>query len=229
MTRDFNIVAVWGTDGNFPSETRTIAPDHPQMFLKSSHAVIDDGQPLILHPDISQRVVCEAELAIVIGTECRNVANSDSARDMILGYTVANDVSARDLQDIDSHWSRAKSLDGFCPLGSHLISPDAAPAWKDAVIRSTLDGVLVQESTVSEAYISPEELIVWASGQFTLYPGDVFLLGTPAYLPPQGEAAAVLRPGVEMVASIEGIGQVRTPVLSSLDLSNHEALDAQHD
>ncbi|WAC57528.1 fumarylacetoacetate hydrolase family protein [Gordonia sp. SL306] len=212
MSRSFEPRTIWGTGGNFPTLESTAPPPRPQLFVKNTHSVIGDDESLHLSGDIAQRVVCEGELAIVIGTECRRLTSADEARAVIAGYTVANDVTARDLQDVDAHWSRAKGLDGFCPLGAGLVAPVDAPDWDEAIIRTRVDGQTIQHTPVSAAFVGAEELVVWASQQFTLHPGDVFLLGTPDYLPPGREDAAVLRPGSVVEIDIAGIGSLRTPV-----------------
>ncbi|MBD0859669.1 fumarylacetoacetate hydrolase family protein [Gordonia sp. zg691] len=213
MDHPLNPRTVWGTAGNYPTPEQSSAPPRPQLFIKNSNSVIGDGEPIRLSGSTARRVVCEGELAVVIGRECRRLASLDEAREAIAGYTVANDVTARDLQAVDGHWARAKGLDGFCPLGADLITPRNAPAWRDAVIRTTLDGRLVQETPVAKAYVGPEALIMWASAHFTLHPGDVFLVGTPDYLLPHREDAAVLRPGNTVQIRIEGIGTITTPVV----------------
>ncbi|NDZ92803.1 fumarylacetoacetate hydrolase family protein [Streptomyces sp. SID6673] len=212
MSGSFGPRTIWGTGGNFPTLESSTPPPRPQLFVKNTHSVIGDGEPLHLPLDVAQRVVCEGELAIVIGTGCRHLTSTDDARNVIAGYTVANDVTARDLQDVDAHWSRAKGLDGFCPLGAGLVAPADAPDWDDAIIRTRLDGETIQHTPVSAAYVGPEALVAWASQQFTLHPGDVFLLGTPDYLPPGREDGAVLRPGSVVEIDIAGIGTLRTPV-----------------
>ena len=203
---------IWGTARNFPVGA-SLPPREPQLFVKNSHAMIGPGEPLRLTGSVAQRVVAEGELAIVIGEQCRDLGSVSDARAVIAGYCIANDVTARDLQEIDDHWSRGKGLDGFCPLGSQVVAPDDVPAWDEVVIRTWVDSALVQEEAVAAAFVGPEELVRWASKQFTLHPGDVFLLGTPDYLPSGDESGAVLRPGCTATVEIAGIGSLVTPVI----------------
>lgn len=212
LKRPHQVRTIWGTARNFPVGA-SLPPRQPQLFVKNTHAVIGPGEPLRLTGSVAQRVVAEGELAIVIGRRCRGLATAEQARAIIAGYCVANDVTARDLQSIDDHWSRGKGLDGFCPLGTELVAPRDMPAWESVVITTWVDAALVQQEKVAAAFVEPEELVCWASQQFTLHPGDVFLLGTPDYLPSGDETGAVLRPGSTAKVEITGIGELVTPVL----------------
>ncbi|WP_232375343.1 fumarylacetoacetate hydrolase family protein [Mycolicibacterium baixiangningiae] len=212
MKRSHDVRTIWGTARNFPVGASR-PPVEPQLFIKNAHAVIGPGEPLRLSGGVAQRVVAEGELAIVIGERCRGLATPAQARTCIAGYCVANDVTARDLQECDDHWSRGKGLDGFCPLGTELVAPPDLPAWDEVVIRTWVAEKLVQEEAVAAAYVGPEELVCWASQQFTLHPGDVFLLGTPDYRPSGDETGAVLRPGCTARVEIAGIGELVTPVV----------------
>lgn len=212
MNRSHELRTIWGTARNYPVGA-SLPPREPQLFVKNTHAVIGPGEPLRLSGSVAQRVVAEGELAIVIGEQCRGLSSPDRARAKIAGYCVANDVTARDLQEVDDHWSRAKGLDGFCPLGIDLVAPADMPTWDAVVIRTWVDQELVQEESVAAAFVGPEELVCWASQQFTLHPGDVFLLGTPDYRPSGDESGAVLRPGCTARVDITGIGELVTPVI----------------
>ncbi|WP_307786889.1 fumarylacetoacetate hydrolase family protein [Mycolicibacterium mengxianglii] len=212
MNRPFDVKTIWGTARNFPVGAGD-PPHTPQLFVKNPHAVIGPDEPLPLTGSVAQCVVAEGELAIVIGRRCRDLTTPAQARAHIAGYCIANDVTARDLQEIDDHWSRAKGLDGFCPLGTDLVAPADMPGWDEVVITTWVDCVLVQQESVSAAYVGPEDLVCWASQQFTLHPGDVFLLGTPDYRPSGDESGAVLRPGHTVKVEITGIGELITPVI----------------
>ncbi|MGV9803694.1 fumarylacetoacetate hydrolase family protein, partial [Mycobacterium sp. NPDC003449] len=158
MNRSHDVRTIWGTGGNFPVDG-SAPPREPQLFVKNTHAVIGPGEPLRLTGSVAKRVVAEGELAVVIGDRCRGLFTPEQARSHIAGYCVANDVTSRDLQEIDDHWSRAKGLDGFCPLGVDLVAPGDMPAWDEVLIRTWVDGRLVQAEPVSAAHVGPEDLV----------------------------------------------------------------------
>ncbi len=166
------------------------APANPLIFLKPSTTVIGPGLPILRPPD-SQRVDYEGELAVVIGQPCRDVAEA-RARDVVLGYTVANDVTARDLQSADGQWTRAKGYDSFCPLGP-WIETSLDPS--DLAIETTLDDATVQKSRTSMLIHGIEKQIAYISRVMTLLPGDTILTGTPAGVGPDGRRADRLGDG----------------------------------
>ncbi|CED91513.1 MAG: fumarylacetoacetate hydrolase family protein [Actinomyces succiniciruminis] len=185
------------------------APADPIVFLKPNTAVIGPDMPIVL-PDWSREVHYEAELAVVIKTVVKDASPRDAAA-AVLGYTVANDVSARDCQRQDSTWTRAKAFDTSCPLGPWIEIPEPAgerPAFDpaDAVVRARVDGRVVQEGNTADMIHSVPELIAYVSRIFTLLPGDVVLTGTPAGV---GEIHAGQRVEVE----VEGIGSFGNPVV----------------
>jgi 2-keto-4-pentenoate hydratase/2-oxohepta-3-ene-1,7-dioic acid hydratase in catechol pathway len=177
------------------------APAEPLIFLKPSTAVIGPGAP-VAYPRQSRRVDFEGELAVVIGRICRDVEES-GALDAVLGYTCANDVTARDLQASDGQWSRAKGFDSFCPLGP-WIETDLDPA--DLAISTRLNGDTRQRARTSALVHPIEKLVAYASSVMTLLPGDVVLTGTPAGVGP-------MRPGDEVTVDIDGIGALTNRVL----------------
>lgn len=169
-------------------------PDEPVLFLKPATAVIGPGEK-ILYPPASSQVDYEAELAVVIGRTCRNVRVQE-ARQYILGYTCANDVTARDLQRRDGQWTRAKSFDTFLPLGPYIVN-DLDPGRLKIYLR--LNGEIRQESCTDQLLFNVSELVSFISRVMTLNPGDVILTGTPAGVGP----VAV---GDKVEVEIEGIG-----------------------
>ncbi len=175
-------------------------PDIPLLFLKPPSALIGHDAAIRLPPQ-SQRVEHEAELAVVIGKTGRWI-NMQDAHQHIFGYTVANDVTARDLQRLDLQWTRAKGFDTFCPLGP-WIETDFDPA--DAVIRCRVNGDMRQMASTRDMVFTVRHLIAFASSIMTLEPGDVLLTGTPAGVGP-------LLPGDTVEVSIEGLGVLRNPV-----------------
>lgn len=175
-------------------------PDLPLLFLKPPSSVIGPGQTIMLPPQ-SQRVEHEAELAVVIGKRGRWL-DPAAALEAVFGYTIANDVTARDLQRRDGQWTRGKGFDTFCPIGP-WIETDFDPA--DAVLTCTVNGELRQMGSTRDMVFRVRELVAYASSIMTLEPGDVLLTGTPAGVGP-------LEGGDEVAVSIEGLGELRNPV-----------------
>lgn len=175
-------------------------PELPLMFLKPPSAVIGNRQPILLPPQASQ-VEHEAELAVVIGRGGRWIPAED-ADQHILGYTVANDVTARDLQRADGQWTRSKGFDTFCPLGPWIETEFAAA---DALITCTVNGQMRQMASTRDMVFPVRRLVAYISSVMTLSPGDVILTGTPAGV---GE----LRNGDEVEVEIENLGRLVNPV-----------------
>lgn len=176
------------------------APEEPLLFLKPNTAVIGPGDTIV-RPRISEQTEYEGELAVVIGKVAKNVSAAD-ALDHVLGYTIANDVTARDLQRKDGQWARAKGFDTFCPLGP-TISTDFDVA--SATIETRVNGEVRQKAPLTDMIHSVEEIIAYASAVFTLLPGDVILTGTPA-----GVGTFVAGDTVEV--EITGLGILRSAV-----------------
>jgi 2-keto-4-pentenoate hydratase/2-oxohepta-3-ene-1,7-dioic acid hydratase in catechol pathway len=178
-------------------------PADPLVFLKPNTSVIgpDDA---IIHPRSSERVDYEGELAVVISRICKDVSAADAAK-VIFGYTVANDVTARDLQASDGQWARAKGFDTFCPLGP-WIETDFDPA--KSRVTTELDGDVVQDQPTSDMVFDVPTLIAYASSFMTLLPGDVILTGTPAGIGP-------MRPGQSVSVTVEGIGTLTNRVVAA--------------
>lgn len=177
-------------------------PANPVIFLKPSTAVTGPNAAIKLPRD-SERVDFEGELAVVIGMPCKDVPAA-RARDVVLGYTIANDVTARDQQQADGQWTRAKGHDTFCPLGPWI---DTTVDPSDLAIRTELDGEVRQDSRTSLLLHGVPELIEWVSRVMTLLPGDVILTGTPTGVGP-------MRPGQTVSVTVEGIGTLTNPVVS---------------
>ncbi len=190
------------------AETGKPLPQAPVVFAKAPTAVIGPGQPIILPAAGPACVDYEVELAVVIGRTCRNVAAAD-ARGVILGCTVANDVSARDWQQKLGQWVRAKSFDSFCPLGPCIVT-DIDPA--DLHLRAILNGQVVQEASTSDMIFSVPELIEFISADLTLAAGTVILTGTPAGVRVARSPQVFLRDGDSIACRIDGIGELTNPV-----------------
>ena len=179
------------------------APEEPLLFLKPSTSVIGSGDPIDL-PWQSEQVEHEGELAVVIGRMCKDVP-VDRVNDVIFGYTIANDVTARDLQKSDGQWTRAKGFDTFCPIGP-WIQTELNPA--DADITVTVNGEQRQHSGIDAMVHDVPALVAYVSSCMTLLPGDVILTGTPAGVGP-------LVAGDSVSVGITGIGTLTNPVRSA--------------
>lgn len=191
---------------NYPThadESRMDLPAEPLMFLKPPSSVIGPGAHVILPPQ-SERVDYEAELAVVIGRRCRNVA-LDDAWDYVLGVTCGNDVTARDLQMRDNQWARAKGFDTFSPLGPWLVTGLSEADVADLEVICRVNGELCQRGRTSEMVFSPSQLIAYIAGIMTLEPGDVIMTGTPSGVGPLAAEDVV-------EVEIGGIGVLRNPV-----------------
>ncbi len=177
------------------------APGEPVLFIKPSGTVIGNGD-FIEYPGSSSRVDYEAELAVVIGKRCRGVLPLQ-AEEHILGYTCANDVTARDLQQKDGQWTRAKSFDTFLPLGPYIVT-GIDP--HNLEIKSFLNGELKQKSSTANLIFSVPELVSFISGVMTLFPGDVILTGTPSGVGP-------MESGDVVEVEIEELGKLSNKVM----------------
>ena len=176
-------------------------PDKPLLFFKPPSAVIGAGADIV-YPPQSSRVDYEGELAIVIARRCKNVSRAE-ALDVVSGYTILNDVTARDLQSTDDQWARAKGFDTFAPLGP-CIAQGLDPGRLR--IRTTLNGELRQDSSTEMLIFDVPTLIEYITAAFTLEPGDVIGTGTPSGIGP-------MQPGDEVRVEIEGIGVLSNRVV----------------
>ena len=177
-------------------------PKLPLIFLKPPSAIINPGDKIVLPPQ-SNNVEHEAELVVVIGKKTRNVT-IENARDAIYGYTVGNDVTARDIQYSDAQWTRGKGFDTFCPFGP-WIETDFDPS--DALVTCHVNGQPRQMGTTRDLTFPVESLVAFISSVMTLEPGDLIFTGTPAGVGP-------LLDGDEVVVEIEGLGKLVNPVVS---------------
>ena len=197
------VVAFGRNYAEHAAELGNEVPGEPLMFLKPNTSVIGPDAPIIL-PVQSERVEHEAELAVVIGSIARNVP-AEHAEQVIFGYTIANDVTARDLQKKDGQWSRAKGFDSFCPTGPFIETEFDSTKGR---IECRVNGELRQEGDLALAERSVATLVEYASSIFTLLPGDILLTGTPKGVGP-------LEHGDVVECSIEGLGTLRNPVIAS--------------
>lgn len=194
------IIAVGLNYRSHAAELGMPVPAEPVLFMKPPSAVIGPGDDIIL-PAQSERVDYEAELALVIGRQARGVT-VDEAAACILGYTCANDVTARDLQALDGQWTRSKSFDTFCPAGPWVETEEPPPG---ALVELVLNGETRQSAPVSDMIFSPPELVAFIAGIMTLERGDIILTGTP---PGIGRLAS----GDHVVVRVEGVGELENRV-----------------
>ncbi|MCP4250672.1 MAG: fumarylacetoacetate hydrolase family protein [bacterium] len=186
-------------------------PEHPLIFIKATTSVIAAGEPIRLPPSAPDEVDYEAELAIVIGRRASRVT-VEQAPDYVLGYTCANDVTARDCQKrIDRQWTRAKGFDTFCPLGPWLVTPDAFDPG-DAAVECCLNDEVMQQGRTSDLVFDGPTLISYLSHQFTLLPGTVICTGTPAGVGFSRQPPVFLSAGDQVSVRISGIGTLINPV-----------------
>lgn len=195
-------------------ETKAPIPQYPILFMKSPGSIQHPDDPIELPRQLrSNKVDYECELAVVIGKEAKNV-HREEALSYVLGYTCANDVSARDWQKHagGGQWCRGKTFDTFCPLGPHLVTSDEIPDPNNLAIKTILNGQIMQDWTTRDMIFDVPALIEFLSGSTTLLPGTVILTGTPqgvgmARIPP-----VWLKNGDTVTIEIEGIGRLTNPV-----------------
>ncbi len=195
------IVAVGRNYLKHAAELGNEVPAEPLLFLKPPTTVIPANMP-IQYPALSNRVDYEGELALVMGDRCVD-CTPETARTKIWGYTIANDVTARDLQRSDGQWTRAKGFDTFCPLGPWIVREVNPSATLQTFIND--DPNPVQFASISDMTFSPEVIVAYISQVMTLLPGDVVLTGTP-------QGVGGMRVGDRIRVEIEGIGSLENPV-----------------
>jgi 2-keto-4-pentenoate hydratase/2-oxohepta-3-ene-1,7-dioic acid hydratase in catechol pathway len=196
-------------------ETKAKIPDYPILFMKGLGAVQDPGAPIVIPRHLaSEEVDYECELGVVIGRACKNVPR-DRALEYVLGYTCANDVSARDWQIKrgSGQWCRGKTFDTFAPLGPALVTPDEIPDPNALRISTTINGERLQDSSTADMIFDVPRLIEFLSGSTTLMPGTVILTGTPPGVGMARTPPRWLAPGDVVTVEIEKIGQLTNPVV----------------
>lgn len=198
------IVCVGRNYRDHAAELGNDVPAEPLLFFKPNTSVVGPGDAIVLPPQ-SERVDFEGELVAVIGRIAKNVP-AQNALDYVFGYTIGNDVTARDLQKSDGQWARAKGFDTFCPIGP-AIETDFDPTG-DAVVTTRLNGEVKQQGPISDMIFSLADVIAYASAAFTLLPGDLIMTGTPA-----GVGPFVAGDIVEV--EISGLGMLRNAARSA--------------
>jgi 2-keto-4-pentenoate hydratase/2-oxohepta-3-ene-1,7-dioic acid hydratase in catechol pathway len=193
-------------------ESNMPIPETPTVFAKFSTAVIGPGQPIVL-PKASTRPDYEAEFAIVIGKRGRHIPE-DRWREHVFGYTILNDVSARDFQMATSQWMIGKTFDTFAPIGPAIVTADEIDDPHNLAISLELSGEVLQDSNTSNLIFGVPKLVAYLSSVFTLEPGDIIATGTPSGVGFARKPPRYLKAGDECRVRIEGLGELYNPVVA---------------
>jgi 5-carboxymethyl-2-hydroxymuconate isomerase len=202
-----------GVGRNYAAHAEELAntvPTKPLLFAKFPNSVIGTGEAIVWSPALTEQVDWEGELAVIIGKQARNVQESE-AYDYVYGYTIANDITARDLQFADEQWVRGKGLDTFCPLGPCIVTRDEIADPHALTIVTQVNGETVQDASTSLMIYRIPHLIAFCSAAFTLEPGDVILTGTPAGVGMGMKPPRYLKDGDVVTVTIDSIGQISNP------------------
>lgn len=209
--RPGKIVAIGKNYAEHAKETGGSVPTAPIIFAKFPSSIIATGDPITWSESITTQVDWEGELAVVIGKKARNVSEED-ALNYVFGYTVAHDVSARDLQiRTDSQWTRGKSLDTFCPLGPWIVTTDELADPHNLSITTTVNGQVMQDGNTKDFIFNIPTLISYCSRMFTLEPGDLILTGTPSGVGEGMKPPQYLKDGDVVDIEIQNIGKISNP------------------
>lgn len=200
------------SDSGFDASEKQVIPDHPVIFTKAPTSVIGPDEPIVLANDPTGTTDYEGEMAVVIGRAARNVS-PENALDHVFGWTIVNDVTARDLQKRHVQWFVGKSPDTFCPMGPAITTIDELPDIGTSWMRTTVNGELRQEAPISALIFGVETLITTLSEVLTLEPGDVIATGTGLGVGIGFDPPRYLVTGDVVEVSIDGIGTLRNPVV----------------
>jgi len=207
ITNPTKIIAIGLNYADHVQESKGEIPESPIIFAKFPNSLIGHNERITWDTNLTKKVDFEAELAVIIGEKTYKCTKS-KAMDVILGYTCANDVSARDLQFGDGQWVRGKSLDTFCPLGPWIVTKDEIMDPHGLDIRCLLNGTLMQDSNTRMLIFKLPELISFVSNNFTLFPGDIILTGTPHGVGAFRDPSVYMKDGDEVVVEIAKIGRL---------------------
>jgi 2-keto-4-pentenoate hydratase/2-oxohepta-3-ene-1,7-dioic acid hydratase in catechol pathway len=194
------------------AEAGLTVPSVPTIFSKFSNVVIGPGDPIVL-PKISAKPDYEGEFAFIIGPGGRNIP-AERAMDHVFGYTIVNDVSARDFQMATTQWLMGKTFDTFAPMGPWLVTRDEIQDPHSLEISTEINGEILQQSNTRELIFSLPELIQFISSVVTLEPGDVVSTGTPAGVGFARKPPRYLKAGDEVIVRVSGLGELRNPVVA---------------
>ncbi len=205
-TQPSKIVCVGRNYREHAKELNHEIPTSPLIFLKPPSAVIAPGDEIRRPSALSQRVDYEGELGVVIGKRCHAIGDEEDVRSYILGYTCVNDVTARDLQNKDGQWTRAKGFDTFCPIGP--VVADGLDPWQGVRIETRLNGETRQSGTTADFIFPLDVILRYITSVMTLDPGDVIATGTPAGVGP-------MQPGDVVEVTVEGVGSLTNSVVNA--------------
>ena len=211
VTAPSKVIAIGLNYKKHQEESGLPVPKAPQSFCKYTTALIGHNRPIIYRRRDSRRVDYEVELAFVIGRRARDVKQA-KALDYVYGYTVCNDVSARDHQFAEGQVGRAKSFDTFCPLGPTIVTRDEIPDPQVLGIRCRVNGKTMQEENTADMIYSCADIIAYLSRFLTLEPGDVISTGTPSGVGFAREPPVFLLDGAVVEVEVDGVGTLRNPV-----------------
>ena len=201
--RPSKIVCVGRNYRDHAAELGNDVPKEPLLFLKPPSSLLPSGGTILM-PALSKRIDFEGELAIVIGRTCRSLTVADDPHDYIRGYTLVNDVTARDIQKSDGQWTRGKGWDTFCPTGP-IVSDELDPITTPVTLTTHLNGELRQTGSTADLIFPIPELLRYITAFMTLQPGDLIPTGTPAGVGP-------MQPGDTVAVSIAGLGALTNPL-----------------
>lgn len=206
-------------EGHRAQQTKQVLPAFPQFFTKPPTAVIGPGAPVHHDPKVTEKLDYEVELAVIIGRRGRDIAQTE-AWDHIFGYSIANDITARDLQRRQDQWFKGKAIDDGCPMGPEIVTADDLPAVHGPeapgiTVGTWVNGEHRQDGNTRDLIFPIPKLIEELSLGMTLEPGDIIMTGTPSGVGYAMEPPQFLTAGDEVVLRIEGIGELRTPIVGA--------------
>lgn len=205
------IIAIGKNYAEHAKETGSEPPKAPIIFAKFPSAIIATGEAITWSKSVTEEVDWEGELAVVIGKKARHVSEEDALK-YVFGYTIADDVSARDLQQrIDAQWTRAKSLDTFCPLGPWIVTADEIADPHNLSIKTKVNNKVMQDGNTKDFIFNIPTLVSYCSKMFTLEAGDLILTGTPSGVGMGMKPPKYLKDGDTVEITIEGIGKISNP------------------
>ena len=196
------------------AESNMELPKTPLLFTKFNSSITGPTDPVRIPEHLTSEVDYEVELSVIIGKTASNVRLED-ALNHVFGYTIINDVSARDIQFADKQWVRGKSLDTFCPMGPIIVTADEIPDPQNIKLGCQVNGIDLQNDTTKNMIFGVAVLVSELSRSFTLYPGDIIATGTPAGVGFSRKPPVYLRPGDSMRTWIENIGEMNNPIVQA--------------
>jgi 2-keto-4-pentenoate hydratase/2-oxohepta-3-ene-1,7-dioic acid hydratase in catechol pathway len=205
------IIAIGLNYRDHAAEQNVPLPKAPLIFAKFPSSINNPYGQLSWSPELTQEVDLEVELGVVIGRRARRVSEADALQ-YVFGYTVLNDVTARDLQHGDKQWVRGKSLDTFCPTGPVVVTSDEIPDPQKLAIRSRINDFVMQDSSTAQMVFGVRQLVSYCSQAFTLEPGDLIATGTPNGVGVFRNPPIFLKDGDLVVTEVEGIGRLENKV-----------------